>query len=135
ADEAQSGAARSDPADDLQLDADHLHFHAGKFPGRAGDLLGLEQHALGHAAERDHAPERRQDRIVGQSQTHLYKAEAKTAGGVGRLLYPCNLMEWMPALVAAFTFQVPHRPTIEPTLRLPAMPLEFANQRGDNTLG
>src|SRR5215475_1907855 len=42
ADEAQSRTARSDPADDLQLDAVDLHLHAGKFPGRAGDLLGLE---------------------------------------------------------------------------------------------
>ena len=32
ADEAQSGAAGSDAADDLQLDADHLHLHAGGFP-------------------------------------------------------------------------------------------------------
>ena len=55
ADEAQSGAARSDPADDLQLDAADLHLHAGELPGRTGDLLGLEQHALGAAAERDHA--------------------------------------------------------------------------------
>ena len=47
ADEAQSGAARSDPADDLQLDADHLHLHAGEIPGRPRDLLGLEQLALG----------------------------------------------------------------------------------------
>ena len=83
ADEAQSGAAGSDPADDLQLDADHLHLHAGEFPGRAGDLLGLEQHALGDAAERDHAQERRQDRTVGQPQAHLRQAQAEAAGGIG----------------------------------------------------
>ena len=65
ADEAQPGAARSDPADDLQLDAAHLHLHAGEFPGRPGDLLGLEQLALGAAAERDHASQRRQDSAVG----------------------------------------------------------------------
>ena len=64
ADEAQSAAARSDAADDLQLDAAHFHLHAGKLPGRAGDLLGLEQYALGAPAERDHAPQRRQDRTV-----------------------------------------------------------------------
>ena len=29
-------------ADDLQLDAADLHVHAGEFPGRPGDLLGLE---------------------------------------------------------------------------------------------
>ena len=50
ADEAQSGAARSDPEDDLRLDAADLHLHAGELLGRAGDLLGLEQHALGAAA-------------------------------------------------------------------------------------
>ena len=65
ADEAQSGAARSDAGDDLQLDADDLHLHAGALPGRPGDLLGLEQLALGAAAERDHAQARRQDRAVG----------------------------------------------------------------------
>ena len=57
----ESGAAGSDPADDLQLDADHLHLHAGKIPGRPRHLLGLEQHAVGPPAERDHAPQRRQD--------------------------------------------------------------------------
>ena len=65
ADEAQPGAARSDPADDLQLDAADLHLHAGKIPGRPRHLLGLEQLALGVAAERDHAPPRRQDSALG----------------------------------------------------------------------
>ena len=36
--------------------------------GRPRDLLGLEQHAVGAAAERDHAQARRQDRVVGQHQ-------------------------------------------------------------------
>src|SRR5207302_1325609 len=31
-DEAQPAAARSDPSHDLQLDADHLHLHAGELP-------------------------------------------------------------------------------------------------------
>ena len=65
ADEAQPGAARSDPADDLQLDAADLHLHAGELPGGPGDLLGLEQLALGAAAERDHAQERREDSSSG----------------------------------------------------------------------
>ena len=65
ADEAQSGAARSDPADDLQLDAADLHLHAGEIPGRPRHLLGLEQLALGRAAERDHAQARRQNSVVG----------------------------------------------------------------------
>ena len=59
ADEAQSGAARSDAGDDLQLDAGDLHLHAGDLPGRPRDLLGLEQHALGAPAKRDHAQARR----------------------------------------------------------------------------
>ncbi len=64
ADEAQPGAARPDAGHDLQLDADHLHLHAGELPGRAGDLLGLEQLAVGGAAERDHAQARGEDRVV-----------------------------------------------------------------------
>ena len=51
-DEAQSGAARSDPEDDLRLDAGDLHLHAGDVLGRPGDLLGLEQHALGARSRR-----------------------------------------------------------------------------------
>ena len=60
-DEAQPGATRSHPADHLQLDAAHIYVHAGEFSGRTGDLLGLEQHTVGAAAERDHAPPRRED--------------------------------------------------------------------------
>ena len=75
ADEAQPAAARPDAADDLRMDADHLHLHAGKLPGRAGDLLGLEQFALGRAAERDHAQARRQDRAVRQHQEHRQEGE------------------------------------------------------------
>ena len=63
-DEAQPRAARSDAGDDLQLDAADIHVHAGKLPGRPRDLLGLEQSALGRAAERDHAQARSQDRTV-----------------------------------------------------------------------
>ncbi len=37
-----AAAARSDPADDLCLDAVDLHLHARGFPGRSGDLLGVE---------------------------------------------------------------------------------------------
>ena len=66
ADEAQPGAARSDPEDDLRLDAADLHLHAGELLGRAGDLLGLEQHALGAAAGVHHEQARRQDRAVRQ---------------------------------------------------------------------
>ena len=53
-DEAQSVAAGPDAEDDLRLDAADLHLHAGVVLGRPGDLLGLEQHAVGAAAERDH---------------------------------------------------------------------------------
>ena len=59
-DEAQSDAAGSDPEDDLRLDAADLHLHAGRLPGGPGDLLGLEQHAVGAAAELHHAPQRRE---------------------------------------------------------------------------
>ena len=62
ADEAQPLAARPDAGDDLQLDAGDLHLHAGQLPGRAGDLLGLEQLAVGDAAEHYHAQARGEDR-------------------------------------------------------------------------
>ena len=57
-------------------------FMLAAFPG-IGDLLGLEQHALGHAAKRHHAPERRQDRTVGQSQTHVHQAKTEAASRIG----------------------------------------------------
>src|SRR5262249_55488726 len=44
-----------------------------------GDLLGLEQHALGRPAERDHAQARRQDRAVGQSQVDVCAQEEPAA--------------------------------------------------------
>ena len=74
-DEAQPGAAGPDPGHDLQLDAGDLHLHAGELPGRPRDLLGLEQHALGGAAERDHAQPRRQDRAVRQPQVDVRQEE------------------------------------------------------------
>src|SRR6185312_2567068 len=40
---------------DVHVPADHLHLHAGRLPRRAGDLLGVEQHAVGGAAMGDHA--------------------------------------------------------------------------------
>ena len=80
ADEAQSGAARSDAKDDLRLHADHLHLHAGVVLGRACDLLGLEQFPLGDPAERDHAQERRQDRAVRQHQIVLLEEERRRQG-------------------------------------------------------
>ena len=49
-----------------------LHLHAGGLPGRARDLLGLEQYALGAAAKLHHAPERREGRTVRQSQGNLH---------------------------------------------------------------
>ena len=76
ADEAQPGAAGPDAADDFQLDAGDLHLHAGEFPGGAGDLLGLEQLAVGAAAERDHAQTWRQDRVDRQYQGAVREEEA-----------------------------------------------------------
>ncbi len=67
-DEAQPDAAGSDPEDDLRLDAADLHLHAGRLPGRSRDLLGLEQSAVGAAAELHHAQERREGGVVRQSQ-------------------------------------------------------------------
>ena len=67
-DEAQPDAAGSDPEDDLRLDAADLHLHAGGLPGGPRDLLGLEQHAVGAAAELHHAQERREGGTVRQSQ-------------------------------------------------------------------
>ena len=71
-DEAEPDAAGSDPENDLRLDALDLHLHAGRLPGRARDLLGLEQSALGAAAKFHHAPERREGRTVRQSQGNLH---------------------------------------------------------------
>ncbi len=78
--EAQPDAAGSDPADDLRLDAADLHLHARGLPGGLGDLLGVEQHTLGFAAELDHAPQWREGGIVRQSQGDIRskKAESKT---------------------------------------------------------
>jgi hypothetical protein len=64
------------------VDAADLHLHAGSLPGRACYLLGLEQLALGAAAERDHAQERREDFALGQSQRHLHAHQAEDAGGI-----------------------------------------------------
>ena len=61
ADEAQPGAAGPDPEDAVRLDAGDVHLHAGEFFGRAGDLLGLEQPSVDHAAELHHAQARGED--------------------------------------------------------------------------
>ena len=52
----------------FDVDAADLHLHAGRLPGGSRDLLGLEQHALGAAAELHHAPQRREGGAVRQSQ-------------------------------------------------------------------
>ena len=70
-DEAEPDAAGSDPEDDLRLDAADLHLHAGRLPGGSGDLLGLEQPALGAAAELHHAQERREGGAVRQHQVDV----------------------------------------------------------------
>jgi YidC/Oxa1 family membrane protein insertase len=58
--QAQPNPAGSDPEDDLQLDACHLHLHARRLPGGSGDLLGVEQYAVGIAAGLHHASQRRE---------------------------------------------------------------------------
>jgi hypothetical protein len=46
------------------------------------------------------------------------------------------MMEWMPAVVAGIhVSSAASRNTLTNTSVLPAQPLEFANQRRDNTLG
>ena len=61
ADAAEPAAARPRAAEDLQLDAGDLHFHAGVVPVGPGDLLGLEQRAVAAAAVHDHAQEQHRD--------------------------------------------------------------------------
>ena len=64
ADAAEPAAARSHPAEDLQLDAGAVHVHAGVVPVGPGDLLGLEQHAVAAAAVRHHAQEQHRGAFV-----------------------------------------------------------------------
>ena len=47
ADEDEPATAGSGAAADVRLDAGDLHLHAGRLPGRARDLLDLEQHPVG----------------------------------------------------------------------------------------
>ena len=56
--EAEPGADRCDPGDDLRLDAVDLHVHAGRLRERARDLLDREQHHHLRAAVHDHADAR-----------------------------------------------------------------------------
>ncbi len=53
-------------------------FMLGTFPSGPRHLLDLEQHALGHAAELDHAPRRREDRIVGPILAGMFRKKAVT---------------------------------------------------------
>jgi YidC/Oxa1 family membrane protein insertase len=55
ADQDESRARRSRAGAHVHLHADHLHLHARDVPGRAGDLLDVEQPALSRAAVRDDA--------------------------------------------------------------------------------
>ena len=84
ADAAQSDAGRPGAADRLHLDAGHLHLHAGVVPGRAGDLLGLEQHAVGPPAIRDHAAPGRRRGSPRQHLRHVPQTEEVTGSGRGR---------------------------------------------------
>ena len=52
-------------------------FMLASFSVRPRDLLGVEQHAVGDPAVGDHAAQRRQDRIVGQSRARLFRAGNK----------------------------------------------------------
>ena len=83
ADEDEPGAGGPRAAAGLRLDAADLHLHAGLVPGRPRDLLGLEQPALGDAAIRDHAQERRQGGALGQSARHLREEDNRKSPGQG----------------------------------------------------
>ncbi len=85
-DEAEPDAAGSDPEDDLRLDAADLHLHAGGLPGGSGDLLGLEQPAVGAAAELHHAQERREGGAVRQSQGDVCLEEGRREDLINSLL-------------------------------------------------
>ncbi len=66
ADAPQSNAAGPNSGQPIQLDARDVHLHAGKFPGGAGDLLGLEQPAFDPPAIGDHEASRCGHRSTGQ---------------------------------------------------------------------
>jgi hypothetical protein len=68
ADAPQPAAGRSHPGNHLQLDAGDLHLHAGHFPGRVGDLLGLEQLPFHSPAMGDHEAPRGRSGLVRQHQ-------------------------------------------------------------------
>src|SRR6185437_8953507 len=97
ADEAQPGTARSHPGHDLQLDAGDFHLHAGELPGWTGDLLGLEQLAVGLPTEHHHAQARRQDRVVRQYQGGVREEEAAAVAGGhdGAIAWPVSPACWM----------------------------------------
>jgi len=63
---AQPTTGRPGAGADVHAAADRLHLHARRLPGRAGDLLGLEQSAQHCAAMGDHAPRRR--RLTGDGR-------------------------------------------------------------------
>ncbi len=54
-------------------------FMLAGFSAGPGDLLGLEQHALGDPAERHHAQARRQDRAVRQPQGPVRRRRRRTS--------------------------------------------------------
>ena len=68
-----------DPAADLQLDAGDVHLPAGVVPGRARDLLGVEQRAVAGAAVVHHEAAGRRRAADGQPQTQLSAAIARQA--------------------------------------------------------
>ena len=65
-------------------------FMLASFPGRTGDLLGLEQLAVGGAAERDHAQTRREDRVNRQCQGVVREEEAAVIAKQNVLLKFCR---------------------------------------------
>ena len=75
-------------------------FMLASFPAGLVIYWAWNNYALGAAAERHHAQERRQDRIVGQPQAHVHQAEAEAAGGVGLSALSATFA-WLPPLIGS----------------------------------
>ncbi len=79
-------------------------FMLAGFPGGPGDLLGMEQHPVGAAAELHHAPQRREGRTVRQSSGYvrLEEGDVEKSDGPNFLGFGVGRTNWnfvMPGLV------------------------------------
>ena len=93
--EAQPGAPRSRAGQDVHDPAARLHLHARALPRGPGDLLGVEQLPLDHAAIGDHAARGREalkasaappeDAAALEAGRRLFAAEVRFSAGVQHL--------------------------------------------------